>query len=643
MSAENEKGDHVPDRLYPIEEREVQWRYRELFESSVDGIVLVGMDGRILDANRSYQAMLGYSMDELRSMTYQQLTPGRWHPFETYVVQGQVTSKGYTDEHETEHIKKDGTVLPVSVRAWIHKDWQGNIAGTWRIIRPITERKDFDETRSRVEARYRDTLDCLMEGCQVIGTDWRYLYLNNAAVVHGHQSREDLVGHTMMERYPGIERTELFKALRECMENKVHRQLENKFTYPDGTEGWFELRVEPVPEGIFIMSIDITERKKAEMELQEHRQHLARLVEERTRELDHQFRTLQGILESCKDPVFSVDSSLRYTAFNKSHAAMMKALHDANIELGKSVLGYLTGERDRVKVKATFDRALQGERVVEESCTGDDGQMQSCFEVTYNPIKDVDGTAVGVAVFARDIMPEKRLKEMQERVIRQEKLALVGKLAASVSHELRNPLGVISNAIYYLDMKIPKTDETITKHLKLVKDQATRATKIITDLLDFTRIKPGEPRLVCIHDVLNQALALSIIPKHVVVKTDYANDLPGVYCDPMRMQQAFMNIITNAIQAMESGGQLEITTTSNDDIVQVSFKDSGAGIPKENMPRLFEPLFSTKITGIGLGLSIAKEIIEQYQGRIHVESSEGAGTTVVIQLPKGSQLLKDGR
>lgn len=112
--------------------------------------------------------------------------------------------------------------------------------------------------------RLRSTLDNMIEGCQIIGFDWRYRYVNNALIKHGRQTKEELLGSTMMERYPGIENTKVFGALRRCMEERTVHFMENEFTFPDGSKGWFELSIQPVPEGIFILSCDITDRKRAE-------------------------------------------------------------------------------------------------------------------------------------------------------------------------------------------------------------------------------------------------------------------------------------------------------------------------------------------------------------------------------------------
>ena len=113
----------------------------------------------------------------------------------------------------------------------------------------------------------RRALDHLLEGCQIIGPDWKYLYVNDAVARHGHRPKEELLGRTMMEVYPGIEATPMFGVLRRCMAEQKPERLENEFNYPDGSTGWFELSFEPVPEGVLILSVDVTGRKRAEAEI----------------------------------------------------------------------------------------------------------------------------------------------------------------------------------------------------------------------------------------------------------------------------------------------------------------------------------------------------------------------------------------
>ena len=139
-------------------------------------------------------------------------------------------------------------------------------------VQNLTQRKRPEEALRESEQRLRSTLDCLLEGCQVIGFDWRYLYVNDAVARHGRRTKEELLGHTMMEMYPGIEETEMFGFLRRCMEQRVPHRMENEFAYPNGAKGWFELSIQPLPEGIRILSLDFTERKRAEEALRESEQ-----------------------------------------------------------------------------------------------------------------------------------------------------------------------------------------------------------------------------------------------------------------------------------------------------------------------------------------------------------------------------------
>ena len=368
-----------------------------------------------------------------------------------------------------------------------------------------------------------------------------------------------------------------------------------------------------------------------------------------------QYSTLKGIMESSDNPVFSVDMNYCYTSFNRSHADTMKNLYSAEIELGKSILDYQTVEEDRVSAKINIDRALHGERLVEEAYSGEKELNRSYFEVSHYPIRDNQGEVVGVAVNARDITDlknsqqalislnaelevrieerTKSLEEAQERMMRQEKLAAIGKLAGSVGHELRNPLGVITNSIYYLGLKLPATDEKITKHLRIIQEEATKASKIISDLLDFGRMRPNESYPVDICGLIKDTLEQVQKPENITLDLNFEPELLKIKIDPRKLQQVFQNIITNAYQAMPDGGILTIQLKNDAGEIEIGFKDTGVGISPKNLPRLFEPLFSTKIKGIGLGLSIAKEIVEQYGGRIEVESDVGVGSIFIVKLP----------
>lgn len=163
-------------------------------------------------------------------------------------------------------------------------DEKGNVIGTLSSGSDVTERRLNEATSKEMENRLQVTLDYMREGCQIIDYDWRYVYVNEAAARQARRTKKEIVGFTMMQVYPGLDKTELFNHLRSCMTNRVSYKTDNELTFPDGTKGWFELRVEPAPEGILILSIDVTKDRGIEMELNSYRGRLEEVVAERTSE-----------------------------------------------------------------------------------------------------------------------------------------------------------------------------------------------------------------------------------------------------------------------------------------------------------------------------------------------------------------------
>ncbi|MEE8392025.1 MAG: ATP-binding protein, partial [Anaerolineae bacterium] len=232
------------------------------------------------------------------------------------------------------------------------------------------------------------------------------------------------------------------------------------------------------------------------------------------------------------------------------------------------------------------------------------------------------------------------LREAQERLLRSERLAVIGELAGSVAHDLRNPLGVISSSAYYIRRKLTQTgqaDERILGSLEQMEKNVVASDRIIRGLLEFARGRPPELRPTDINQAVRSALADAPLPppNEVAVVTHLAEGLPQIPLDAQQLERVFINLITNAVQAMPERGQLEVRTWRDEEIgnIVVSISDVGEGIPPENMARIFEPLFSTKVHGTGLGLPICQRIVEAHGGSIEVESQVGAGSTFTVRLP----------
>jgi signal transduction histidine kinase len=228
----------------------------------------------------------------------------------------------------------------------------------------------------------------------------------------------------------------------------------------------------------------------------------------------------------------------------------------------------------------------------------------------------------------------KELREAQEALIRQEKLAVLGQLAGGVGHELRNPLGAIKNAAYFLNMVLEEPDPEVKETLEILEKEVATSERTISGLLDFARPKPPTRRRTDIEEVVQEALSRVTVPENVEVVSQLDGRLPIILADSDQLGQVFGNIILNAVQAMPEGGQLIIKSqVPSPEWVAVSFMDTGVGIPEENLGRLFEPLFTTKAKGIGLGMAVTKTLVEGHGGKIEVESEVGVGTTFTVRLP----------
>ncbi|MCW4014941.1 MAG: PAS domain S-box protein [Candidatus Bathyarchaeota archaeon] len=237
-------------------------KFKTISDKAGYGVMLIELNGNIIYANESLAKMHGYATNELVGKNHLILHTKKTH---TYIENSkkQLFETDYMVMEE-KHLKKDGTLIPVLSNISIIKDKKGAPSFVAVIVTDITEKKIAEQNLKASEKRLRTTLDTMLEGCQIIDYNWRYIYVNDATVKHGRTTKKKLLGKTMMEVYPGIEETKLFSVLRRCMQERTTKHVENEFTYPNGEKSWFELRIQPVPEGIFILSIDITERKKAE-------------------------------------------------------------------------------------------------------------------------------------------------------------------------------------------------------------------------------------------------------------------------------------------------------------------------------------------------------------------------------------------
>jgi PAS domain S-box-containing protein len=229
----------------------------------------------------------------------------------------------------------------------------------------------------------------------------------------------------------------------------------------------------------------------------------------------------------------------------------------------------------------------------------------------------------------------RELEKAQEELLVRERLAVLGHFAGSISHELRNPLGAVDSSIFYLKMKLGTGDEKIAEHLARVRTNIDRATAIIESLLNLSRMEKPKTRPHAVTRLMPDILRAAKIPEAVRVETIFPEDEVAVEVDADQIRMAVKNILHNAVQAMEGAGILTVDVRPPaEGRVEIRISDTGPGIPPENTERIFQPLFSTKVHGIGFGLSIAKMIVERHGGKVLAESPADGGARFVITLPQ---------
>jgi signal transduction histidine kinase len=226
----------------------------------------------------------------------------------------------------------------------------------------------------------------------------------------------------------------------------------------------------------------------------------------------------------------------------------------------------------------------------------------------------------------------------QAQLVEKERLALLGQLAGAVGHELRNPLGVISNALYVLDHVLADAPALAVEYLGIVRGQIVVAERIIGDLLDTARLRPAQVEPVSVADLLDSQIRRLGTTPSVNVRVDVSPGLPFAALDPTQLSQVVLNILMNAIQAMgDKGGTLTVSARLRDDNrVRVEISDTGPGISADLHERIFEPLYTTKARGLGLGLWVSRALAKANGVELTVNSTPGNGATFVLDLPVAS-------
>jgi len=387
------------------------------------------------------------------------------------------------------------------------------------------------------------------------------------------------------------------------------------------------------------------------------------------RKLRERNKEMETILNGIQDFILVITPEIEIVEANEAFLTKMRYSREEVI--GKKcyeVYHKISHPCDRGMIDCPLREVVVNKRHVRKIQTRlmPDGEMRY-YEVNIYPIWEKDGKISKFIHISRDITEHKKeeeeitrrlekmvedrtrqLKETHEKLLHQDKMSSLGKLSASVVHEINNPIAGILNLIVLMKRIVAeetvgqKAIEEFTRYLDLMETETRRTSRIVSNLLAFARQSKMEPKRLNLNRLIEQTLFLNsnhFKIARVKVETKLDPNLPELLGSEDQLQQVFMNLLSNAAEAMEAtgGGTLGIETRHllNEDKLQINFKDSGAGIPEENIPRVFEPFFTTKKKGkgVGLGLSVAYGIIQEHGGSIYVRSAPGQGTTFEVKLP----------
>jgi PAS domain S-box-containing protein len=671
LELKNEELRHAQADLEAL--REARWRTSEMLESITDAFYAVDADWRLTYVNKKAQALWGRSQEDLVGTVLWSLFP---KPEAT---------KGYHEhlramaERTPAHFETFSPNLHFWADVHIYPTTDGGLVVYFR---DITQRKQAEEAQRESNERLQAALDA--SGGAIydhrVPLDESTYHDDRWAEMLGYRHAElppyDRFLDWLFEQVHPEDRELLERAYNDFVEGRAPGyDVEIRLRHKQGNWIWVEgysRAVERDESGhvrrIVGMMSDITERKQAEAERE---QLLADLVAERQR--------LDAVLRQLPVGAIIAEAPSGKLILGNEQADRIwghEFIASRSVDEYVAYKGFHPDGRPYLPQEWPLARSIVSGEVVE----GEEIQFQrgdglfGWMTVSSAPIRDAgDNIVAGVATFA-DITERKRLEEalatereslelrVRERtealqqaneelrrefaerekaeaaLLRSEKLAVAGKLAANLAHEIKNPLQAIIGCAELAEEELP-ADEKAATYLRMITQEAKRISALVNELRDLQQpVQEKDRQLICVNEVVEKQLALHdsrAWEQGVAVEWQPAEDLPPVWAVAGRLQQLFLNLLLNAFDVMPEGGRLQVRSEADqkEKGVWLHISDSGPGIPEDILPHIFEPFYSTREEGQGLGLFICDSIVVDHGGRIEVESQVGEGTTFSVWLP----------
>jgi len=622
-------------------------------DSSMDMIIAVDNRRKITEFNHTAEETFGYKKSEVIGKHINLLYSDPKKGLEVH----KRTIKIGRHVQEIENKRKNGEVFPSALAASVLYDSRGVKIGVMGISRDISEQKKIKKRLMEAETRYWETLDNMLEGCQIIGYDWKYLYLNNSAIKQGRKTKKYLMGKTMMAAYPGIETTAMFGHLKRCMEERIPYIMENEFEYPHGEKGWFQISIQPIHEGVVILSLDITARKRAEIESTYYIKRL-NAVNAASQVLTQSLE-LQTVLNNCTKvgmDTFEADDVTifilqdEYLIPAATTSEYFKEIMAMRLKVGEGLSGkvILTG---KAKIINRIDLTDVGAQIP-NTPTEPESLMCAPLIVKNKPIGILTLSKIGTKEFQEsDLEFIKYLADIGAVAIHNARLYESSKqsenlkalILANISHEVRTPLNAIMGFTELIEMSTRHlVREEEKKFFDNIQISSNRLIRTVEEILTVSDMESGavKPKMkqtdLCklVPDVLPEFQSMAT-EKGLTLDYRCDHDPAWVIVDPFSITLAIRHILDNAVKYTPQGG-VNVSLHQVSGKYMLSIKDTGTGISEEYQKVMYKPFtqesegHTKKFQGIGLGLTIVKRMLDLNKVALTVDSTKGKGTTVTL-------------
>lgn len=633
----------ITERKKAEEERD------RLFNFSIDMLCIAGFDGFFKQLNPAWSKTLGWKEKELQSKPWIDFV----HPEDREATVS--ASKTLVDgtavyAFENRYLCRDGSYRWISWNSFpLPED---NLI--FAVARDISEQKRVKEMLRESEELYSNILESMSDGILTLNRDFYYTHCNRAMERIMKTSREKLVGSGMLpwEIFPHLTEQGVDEMMVKAMGGEISRRENIPYRLSDGTKTFTSEIYLPLKttdgdiRGIIGVIRDVTEQMRAiEVSRETHQK-------------------LRALIEASPIAITLLDTDGNVTLWSPAAESIFGWKTD-------EVLGRPTPvvpKEKSTELKQNLRHVLQGKSIhgSEVRRRRKDGTSID-ISLSVVPLRNAEGAISGAAAMMSDISERKKsekelsryrehledlvaertreLEETQQELMKREKLAVLGQLTATVSHELRNPLGVIRSSAFYLKRNLAEANAKIVKHIDRIDKQVETCNAIVNDLLEYTRGRHSEMFEGDVNAWLAEVLKQIEKPAGVGLDCQFSPVLSPICMDQEKMQRVIINIMENAFQAValrenEFGQRdghylprISISTAQQPEGVVIQVVDNGIGMNEETVKRAFEPLFTTHARGTGLGLAVVAKIVKEHGGTVSLESKLSQGTKVTILMP----------